>query len=136
MENASKALIIAGAILLAILLISIGIMVFNAATAPVDQGADIATGQTATMFNSPWEAFGRRNQNATQVRQLMNQVNSHNRQNANNMVLLQGTGIGPTNPPVQGQFTFNPPNAGAMFGVTFTHHDNGFINNIIIGAPQ
>ena len=31
MENASKALIIAGAILLAILLISLGIMIFNQA---------------------------------------------------------------------------------------------------------
>ena len=36
MENASKALIIAGAILLAILLISLGIMIFNQAQDTVD----------------------------------------------------------------------------------------------------
>ena len=37
MENASKALIIAGAILLAILLISLGIMIFNQAQDTVNK---------------------------------------------------------------------------------------------------
>ena len=37
MENASKALIIAGAILIAILLISLGILVFKASSGTTDQ---------------------------------------------------------------------------------------------------
>ena len=40
MENASKALIIAGAILISILLISLGIMMFNASKSTTDQAGD------------------------------------------------------------------------------------------------
>ena len=39
MENASKALIIAGAILLAILIISLGIMIYNQASGVVNNNA-------------------------------------------------------------------------------------------------
>lgn len=40
MENASKALIIAGAILISILLISLGIIMYNSATGTTDKAAD------------------------------------------------------------------------------------------------
>ena len=50
MENASKALIIAGAILLAILLISLGIMIFNQAQSVVD-GSGMSEAELST-FNS------------------------------------------------------------------------------------
>ena len=43
MENASKALIIAGAILIAILLISVGILVMNSVNKPIDEAANEAT---------------------------------------------------------------------------------------------
>jgi len=42
MENASKALIIAGAILISILLISLGIMMFNSSKGTTDQAASTA----------------------------------------------------------------------------------------------
>ncbi len=42
MENASKALIIAGAILISILLISLGIVMFNASKGPTGQATDTA----------------------------------------------------------------------------------------------
>lgn len=42
MENASKALIIAGAILISILLISLGIIMFNASKGTTDQANDTA----------------------------------------------------------------------------------------------
>ena len=42
MENASKALIIAGAILISILLISLGIIMFNSSKGTTDQAADTA----------------------------------------------------------------------------------------------
>lgn len=52
MENASKALIIAGAILISILLISVGIIIMNAINDPLQQGADTAASQSIEMFNS------------------------------------------------------------------------------------
>ena len=50
MENASKALIIAGAILLAILLISLGIMIFNQAQDTVNNSG--MTQAEITAFNN------------------------------------------------------------------------------------
>ena len=52
MENASKALIIAGAILLAILLISLGIMIFNQAQDTDKQQWDVTSRNTAFNINS------------------------------------------------------------------------------------
>jgi len=81
MENASKALIIAGAILLAILLISVGIMVFNMVTDPMEEAQGQVAGQGAQMFNSSFEAYGARPQTASQIRALINIVNTNNSQN-------------------------------------------------------
>lgn len=57
MENASKALIIAGAILISILLISVGIIIMNAINDPVSRGADAAASQAAQIFNSQFSGF-------------------------------------------------------------------------------
>lgn len=57
MENASKALIIAGAILISILLISVGIIIMNAINDPVKQGADTATSQAVEIFNSKFTGY-------------------------------------------------------------------------------
>lgn len=43
MENASKALIIAGAILISILLISLGIIMFNSSKSTTDQASQAGT---------------------------------------------------------------------------------------------
>ena len=55
MENASKALIIAGSILLAILIIAMGVMIFNNAKS----AADTSTFDTAeiNMFNQKFERY-------------------------------------------------------------------------------
>ena len=52
MENASKALIIAGAILLSILIISLGIMIFRQASGVVDSNAMDEVAVSA--FNQKW----------------------------------------------------------------------------------
>ena len=52
MENASKALIIAGASLVSILLISVGILVMNSMNKPIEQAGREADSQSAQIFNS------------------------------------------------------------------------------------
>lgn len=56
MDNAVKALIIAGAVLIAILLIGVGIMVFNAANDPLNQAQSSSEQQAVQMFNEPFMA--------------------------------------------------------------------------------
>ena len=75
MENASKALIIAGAILLAILIISLGILIYN-------QAAGIANGNAMseveiTQFNTQFTQYEGRQSGST-VRALLQKAISNN----------------------------------------------------------
>lgn len=76
MENASKALIIAGAILLSILIISLGIMVYNNAKNTVGS-ANLSTQEIET-FNSKWEAYAGSSKTASEVRTLISAVIANN----------------------------------------------------------
>lgn len=58
MENASKALIIAGAILISILLIGIGMFLYQAAQEPISGAQDQMSQQALTQFNSTFTKYG------------------------------------------------------------------------------
>lgn len=77
MENASKALIIAGAILIAILLISVGMMVLGSADEIVGGAKESMDAQQIQMFNSEFENY-RGQQRGSSVRQLMSKVKASN----------------------------------------------------------
>ncbi len=78
MENASKALIIAGAILLAILLISLGIMIFNQAQGTVNNSG--MSEAEITAFNNKFLKY-EGDQNASVVKSLINEVTASNAEN-------------------------------------------------------
>ena len=76
MENASKALIIAGAILLAISIIGIGMYVFSQAQGAMDGiGMDQ---ERITAYNSQFESYMGTNVRGTTVRALFDLVRNHN----------------------------------------------------------
>ena len=75
MENASKALIIAGAILLAILLISLGIMIFNQAQDTVNNSG--MSQAEITAFNNKFLKY-EGTQKGSVVKSLINEVLSTN----------------------------------------------------------
>lgn len=77
MENASKALIIAGAILISILLISVGIIIMNAINDPVQQGANAASSQGIDMFNSKFTAYDGKIKGSV-LKGLVTTINSSN----------------------------------------------------------
>ncbi len=81
MENASKALIIAGAILLAILLISLGIMIFNQAQDTVSgSGMDQAA---VTSFNNQLLKY-EGSKKGTMVKAMIQEVLAINAESDNN----------------------------------------------------
>lgn len=80
MENASKALIIAGAILISILLISVGIIIMNAINDPVQQGAEAAGGQAIEIFNQRFTGYLGSGVDYSTVKQFITTVNSANGQ--------------------------------------------------------
>lgn len=75
MENASKALIIAGAILLAILLISLGIMIFNQAQDTVNNSG--MSKAEISSFNNQFTKY-EGTQKGSNVKSLIQEVNTSN----------------------------------------------------------
>ncbi len=76
MENASKALIIAGAILLAILIISLGIMIYNQAAGVVNNNA--MSEVEVTQFNAKFTQYEGKNLSGAQVNSMLQVVLAHN----------------------------------------------------------
>ena len=76
MENASKALIIAGAILLSILLIGMGVYVYNMASGTM-KSANM-NDQEIQAYNGPFEDYGGDNVSGSQAMALCDKVKTHN----------------------------------------------------------
>ena len=82
MENASKALIIAGAILISIIIISLGVMVFRNMSGTVERNANLTSQQIAS-FNSKITPYIGENIPGSQVNALIQLARTIN-QNAIN----------------------------------------------------
>ena len=122
MENASKALIIAGAILLSILLISLGILVYNQAKGTVSD-ADMSAEEVQT-FNSKFSSYLGTNISGTKVNALVDAVVANN---------------GKTTHPItiDSSDPRTTPRAAADKHDTYTvevseYDDNGYIKNITL----
>lgn len=87
MENASKALIIAGAILLAISIIGIGMFIFSQASDTIKSTGGLNSEQAAT-YNSKFDAYMGSNVKGTLVRNLYDTVRNHNISNQSDTSLL------------------------------------------------
>ena len=76
MENASKALIIAGAILLAILIITLGIVIYQQAAGVLNSNS--MSEVDITSFNSKFTQYEGENIRGAQVNSLLDQVRNNN----------------------------------------------------------
>lgn len=94
MENASKALIIAGAILLAILIISLGIMIYSQASGVVNNNS--MTEVEVTTFNQKFEQYLGDKVRGANVNSLINAVNTNNMStdDTSKQVTLEGATAG------------------------------------------
>ena len=77
MENASKALIIAGAILLAILIIALGVFIFNKAKSATNM--DDLSNQQVEAHNSTFQNY-EGTINGTQAKALIDAIRNNNQQ--------------------------------------------------------
>ncbi len=77
MENASKALIIAGAILLAISIIGLGVFIFRQAANVIDTGT--MDQLVVSQFNAQFEPYLGTNVSGSNVKQLVKTIVSSNR---------------------------------------------------------
>ena len=96
MENATKALLIAAAILVAILIISLGLVVYNMAAETV-QGVNMSD-QEVKAFNDKFTRYEGTNKKGANINALMNEVLQNNLNNVddpNKVITLQVTSNNP-----------------------------------------
>ena len=80
MENASKALIIAGSILVSIVIITLGVMIVSNVTDTINNNSNLSAQEIAS-YNSNYEGYvGQKS--GTQVKTLLGLIDSHNRAQA------------------------------------------------------
>lgn len=75
MENASKALIIAGAILLSILIIAIGMYIYNSSTKSINDAVSQISQQEVSTFNNQFSMYEGK-QVGTNVKALINKLSA------------------------------------------------------------
>lgn len=139
MENASKALIIAGAILLSILLISLGLIVYNQAKNTI--GSVNLDQQQKQAFNAKFENYQGYNLIGTKVNELFQLVLSSNaaesENNSNALIIVkytpkggsEATIINGTGSVESGQVAHVTP--GMKYNITFDYKD-GVVQTISI----
>ena len=85
MENASNALIIAGAILISILLISVGVLVMNSINPMKDSAQKRSEAMASESFNAQFTSY-EGEQSGSQVRAMFSAVNASNAANPDHQV--------------------------------------------------
>lgn len=139
MENASKALLIAGAILIAILIIGIGMLVFNGIGSITGQQEAKVNAMAIQMFNAEFEAYKGTNVSGSNVKALLSSIAANNtsysddtsRQIAVTFTPKSGTSVSKETTPA----TITGITVGANFRytVTFgTDEGSGYINSCTI----
>jgi len=78
MENASKALLIAGAVLICIVLISVGMVIVNSSSEVTDQVSDVTTSQAVETFNSGFSIYAGK-QKGSSVKRLLEKISTSNK---------------------------------------------------------
>ena len=125
MDNASKALIMAGAILIAVAIVGIGIYIFSAANGMTDDALNQIDALTVTSINSQLQQY----EGAIRGRELKQAINiarSINKQNTlpdSGKIQVNGSALTVTS---TSGITDN-----TTYTVTFGYSDAGYINNII-----
>lgn len=129
MENATKALVIAGAVLITILLISVGIMAFNAARRPIDSMDSDTASIEIDRFNSKFLSYAG-TKSGSDVRSLISQIRSSNGTNeAHKVAFGSGWNEGDAAPAIPSPNSYLPSK---RYDIDFLYNAPGYINGVQI----
>ena len=129
MENASKALIIAGAILISRMLISIGIMVIQSGQQLVSEAEQSMDEQTLLAYNTKYTNYIGKQRGST-IRTLVQQVQSNNASNADLLISVEYGGQTYTNQEVTNVISLI--NSSSTYEVSVEYSPAGRVNQIKI----
>lgn len=88
MENATKALLIAAAVLISVLIITLGIVVYTKAAQTVEGAGDLTEYQ-AQQFNEKFRKYEGTNETGAEVNALIETVVNHNNGQSDNSTCVQ-----------------------------------------------
>lgn len=91
MENASKALLIAGAILIVILLIALGMMVYRGAQGSINKAIGAMSSTEKDIHNAQFEPYIGKNISGSNVRTLLSKVTTNNSNDSNVKVTVKSS---------------------------------------------
>ena len=136
MENASKALIIAGAILLSILLISLGIMIFNQAQ-DATKNSGMSQAQVST-FNNKFSKYEGKKIKGSEVNGMIQEVVASNgdedNQNASRIITVM---LGTTEVVKGTTVKNNTIQSNKTYTLTISSYDtNGYVSGITITSAN
>lgn len=135
MENASKALLLAAAILIAIILISLGVYIVSQGSDVVGQGGQALDEVSIQQFNNKFDIY-EGTKTGTQVKQLIKAVSASNTSNPGQQVALDGdtTLFTPTTD-AEGITTYKAaPTIGnsKKYTITMAEYTSGIVSKITI----
>lgn len=89
MENAAKALLIAGGILIAIIILSMFVMMYNKMINIQNAQEEKTQLEQIAAFNAEYEAYNKKMMYGADVLTLKNKVEEHNRNNSNDRITIE-----------------------------------------------
>jgi len=133
MENASKALIIAGAILISILLISIGIMLINSGRSVSETGASSMDSYKLQTFNSKFTMFEGDSKKGSDIKDVFNTVAASNASDKEHQVTIKLVDENKYYPAASGQTVCSAADLSMTGKYKVTcEYAKGYVNQILI----
>ncbi len=134
MENASKALLIAGAILIVILLIGIGMLIYSKSTGVVDVATNAMNSQEIQAFNSSFISY-EGSQKGSTVRALISAIiannGTHTSDESKQISLVTGAGAGTKDANDMATYS-SGINTQQTYTVTLGYSTAGLVNTVTI----
>lgn len=139
MENASKALLIAGAILICILLIGVGMLVYNGAMSGIEDGISSMDENAKLQFNTKFTQYEGK-KSGSNVRALIGNIISNNSANQDVdgklvELVIEQTSFKPTTSDLKmDEMSAERAkiNTGAQYNVVISYSKDGLVNKVTV----
>ena len=129
MENASKALIMAGAVLIAIVLISIGVYIISSQQGAIDQSEESSKVLQIKTYNATFEKYGGTIK-GSEVKNLLSDIQTNNNRNTSKITITHGSNTGDTTSVINNIRNLIRPNKN--YTIDFGYDADGYVNTIKI----
>ena len=130
MENASKALLIAASVLIAILLIAFGMKIFITSSKPVDNVEGAMNSTEIATFNSKFLSYAGTSKSAAQVKALANVIIANNSTNDNHKVKIKVLANDETD--VANLISTRVADLTGNYKIVISYDTNGYVEKVTI----